>query len=245
MAQPTRLGAARRERPHRTETEPRIRAAAQALLVEHGESAVTLRAIARELGITAPALYRYYPSREALLHKVGQDICEDLAAQLDERRRETAGADPVRQFLEVCRGFRRWALAHPQEYVLVFASAFSSAGARHEQLEQTFGSVMMTAACEVLTSKQIAAPSDADVPAGLHEPVEQFRRWMLRGFERKGLAVGTDFVGIGLAHFMLQFWTRLYGHVTLEVFGTFPAPTPFSETLFEGMLTELIGQVIR
>ena len=51
--------ATRRERL-RAETEREIRQAARALLVERGRDAVTLRAIARELGITAPALYRYY-----------------------------------------------------------------------------------------------------------------------------------------------------------------------------------------
>ncbi|MTK32974.1 TetR family transcriptional regulator, partial [Nocardia seriolae] len=44
-----------------------IRRVARSLLVEQGPDAITLRAIARELGITAPALYRYYESRDALV----------------------------------------------------------------------------------------------------------------------------------------------------------------------------------
>lgn len=245
MAQPTPRERTPGDRGQRAATEPRVRAAARMLLVEHGEDAVTLRAIARELGITAPALYRYYPSREALLHKVGQDICEDLAARLQRHQRELADADPVRRFREVWRGFRRWALAHPKEYVLVFASAVTSTGARHEQMEQTFGSVLMAATDEVLATTRISPPPDDTVPAEMREPVEEFRKWMLEGFARKEIAVDSGVVGIGLAHFMLQFWTRIYGHVTLEVFGTFPVPEPFSEMLFEGMLTELIDQVVR
>ncbi|MGH3948177.1 MAG: helix-turn-helix domain-containing protein, partial [Pseudonocardiaceae bacterium] len=58
----------------RHDTGREIRRTARALLVEHGAEAVTLRAIARALGITAPALYRYYRSRSDLIEHVRADI---------------------------------------------------------------------------------------------------------------------------------------------------------------------------
>src|ERR1051325_7345444 len=113
--------ATRRERL-RAETERDIRRQARALLVAHGRGAVTLRAIARELGITAPALYRYYDSREDLLHHLADDICTDLAAELNAALARIPDDDVTAQVYAVCRGFRHWALAHPQESGLVFAT---------------------------------------------------------------------------------------------------------------------------
>src|SRR5687767_9206729 len=99
--------ATRRERL-RAETERDIRRQARALLVEHGRDAVTLRAIAREVGITAPALYRYYDSREDLLRRLAEDICTDLAAELDADLDGIDEDDVSAQVYAVCRGFRRW-----------------------------------------------------------------------------------------------------------------------------------------
>src|SRR5690606_2267632 len=66
-------------------TDADIRHAARTLLVEHGADAVTLRAIARSLGVTAPALYRYYKSLDDLMESLRLEICADLAAELSDR----------------------------------------------------------------------------------------------------------------------------------------------------------------
>src|SRR2546421_11548146 len=100
----------RRDRP-RADTEREIRQQARRLLVSQGREAVTLRAIARHLGITAPALYRYYDSREDLLRRVCDDICLDLADELTADLTTIPDEDVLGGVFAVCRGFRRWALA--------------------------------------------------------------------------------------------------------------------------------------
>ena len=75
--------AARRDR-NRVDTDQSIRTVARTLLVSRGRQGVTLRAIAREMGITAPALYRYYDSFEDLIRHVCTDICADLTAEFGE-----------------------------------------------------------------------------------------------------------------------------------------------------------------
>ena len=97
----------RRERI-RAATDLEIREHARALLIAQGRDAVTLRAIARELGITAPALYRYYDSREDLLRRLGDDICTDLAAELTGGSGHLDPADFRGRLFAVCRGFRTW-----------------------------------------------------------------------------------------------------------------------------------------
>src|SRR5689334_8888777 len=105
--------ATRRERG-KAETDREIRQQARALLVDQGPEAVTLRAIARKVGITAPALYRYYTSREDLVEHIRTDICTDLAAELNADLADLPSSDVLGQVLAICRGFRRWAIAHPQ-----------------------------------------------------------------------------------------------------------------------------------
>ena len=86
------VGPSRRERV-RTATEAEIKATARRLLVEEGVEALTLRAIAREMGMSAPALYRYFDSHEALMEAVVQDLLDELVAVLQAARdAEPAGS---------------------------------------------------------------------------------------------------------------------------------------------------------
>src|SRR3954453_10376416 len=121
MSHPTRRGRAR------AATEQDIRRTARKLLVEQGPEAVTLRAIARELGITAPALYRYYESRDDLVENLRLDVCADLAEELAEDIAELPD-DGIMQLFAICKGFRRWALTHTKEFTLVFASPTGGGG---------------------------------------------------------------------------------------------------------------------
>src|SRR5215471_18433144 len=93
----------------RAATDQDIRRTARRLLIDRGPEAVTLRAIARELGITAPALYRYYGSRDDLVQHLRLDVIADLATELSQEISGLA-ADGTAQLFAICRGFRRWAL---------------------------------------------------------------------------------------------------------------------------------------
>src|SRR5947207_3667346 len=102
----------RRER-HRNATLKEIKQVARRLVVEGGPTAISLRAIARELGMSAAALYRYFPSLEALVADVCRDVYDELRATVT-----TAGdeAEPGTQLIGMARGFRHWSIAHPQEF---------------------------------------------------------------------------------------------------------------------------------
>src|SRR3954447_17743823 len=70
----------------RAATVDEIKQAARTLLVREGQQAVTLRAIARDMGLTAPALYRYYPSLERLLGGLIADLYHELSDALEAAR---------------------------------------------------------------------------------------------------------------------------------------------------------------
>jgi AcrR family transcriptional regulator len=74
-------------------TEAAIRAAALALIARHGYEAVSMRALAAEVGVQAAALYRYYPTKEELLHSLMREHMDGLAAAWEAAR--PASADPA------------------------------------------------------------------------------------------------------------------------------------------------------
>lgn len=226
---------ARRDRS-RADTDRRIRTVARTLLVNHGAQGVTLRAIAREIGITAPALYRYYESFEDLIRHVCADICADLADELAVRIAELAEDDTPGRVFAVCRGFRHWAIRHPREFGLVFAtpSAPPSTGPH-----DPFGRIFLTVAGRLLATRELVVPPDPEVPEGLRADLEVFRTTLLDSLGDTGVDVPEHVFSLGLAYTMLRFWVRLYGQVALEVFGRFPFPVADAEPMFESMVAEV------
>ncbi|MDA0184680.1 TetR/AcrR family transcriptional regulator [Solirubrobacter phytolaccae] len=77
-----------------------------------GPAAVALNAIARELGVSGPALYRYFKNRDALLSALVLDAYDDLAAALE----------PAPDLWSAARAYRAWALAQPHRYRLLFSA---------------------------------------------------------------------------------------------------------------------------
>ena len=240
MSSPTRRGRAR------AATEQDIRRTARKLLVDHGPDAVTLRAIARELGITAPALYRYYESRDDLVENLRLDVCADLAAELAVDIADLPD-DGMLQLFAICKGFRRWALTHTKEFTLVFASPTggvgTTAGSALHRLDEPFGRIFLAAAGQVLAIHDLVMPPNDVVPPELRDDLTAFQGELLTVLAESGRAIAPEKLDLGLTYLMIQFWARLYGHVTLEVFGNYPIPVSKPDVLFEAMLADLARDV--
>jgi len=88
---------------------------------EAGASALSLKAIAKRLGITAPALYRYYASRDELLTELILSAYRDLAEVVEKAAGSTVGAAPAR-LTAIARAIRAWALANTQRYLLLYGT---------------------------------------------------------------------------------------------------------------------------
>jgi AcrR family transcriptional regulator len=108
----------------RTDIVAAIKAEAARQLALVGASALSLRAVARELGLASSALYRYFPSRDALLTALIIDAFDAVgeAAEHADAEARAQGADAGRRWLAVCRAVRRWAGEHPHSYALVYGS---------------------------------------------------------------------------------------------------------------------------
>ena len=104
----------------RTEVTAEITAAARRQLADVGASGLSLRAVAREVGMVSSAVYRYFPSRDDLLTRLIIDGYDDLGAAAEAA--DDPGAAPAERWLAVCRAVRDWARQHPHEYALLYGS---------------------------------------------------------------------------------------------------------------------------
>lgn len=218
-----------------------IRRQARRLLADHGPDAVSLRAIARALGITAPALYRYYDSRDDLLAALRSECCDELAVELSAQVGALPEDNGLVQFFAICRGFRRWALANTQEFTLVFASPGAVSGPVSQRFTEPFGRIFLAAAGRLLTSYEISTPATDVIPPALREDLLDFRTELLAALSESGQKFPAEKLDLGVTYLMTQIWARLYGHVTLEVFGNYPLPLSDPEVMFDAVLADLAG----
>ena len=122
--QPDRPSSATRTARERARTEitQEILDAARGYLATDGAPALSLRAIARDLGMASSALYRYFDSRDALLTRLIIDAYDSLGAAAEASESVVDRADLTGRFTAICQAVRAWALAHPNEYALIYGS---------------------------------------------------------------------------------------------------------------------------
>ncbi|WP_018658170.1 TetR/AcrR family transcriptional regulator [Actinomadura flavalba] len=222
----------RRDR-RRAATVEEITRTARRILVEQGPSAVTLRAIAREMGMTAPGLYRYFASHAELVrHLVGELLTEVTAAMVDAMH-ALPDPDMSAKFLTVSREFRRWSLAHPQEFTLVYGAPLPPLGRPDEPDAATeqgrrFGWVFLELFLELWSKAPFPIPSDDEITPSLRDQLTEYRT-----------RVALTDVPLGLLQLFLECWARLEGAVSLEVFGHLDFALQDPSPMFELMLQDV------
>jgi len=111
----------RRER-HRKATYQEILETARQQIKSSGAAALSLRAIAREMRMTAPALYRYFDNRDALVTALIALGYRSLGKALFEALDTITGDDPTIELMAVGMAYRRWGIENPELYTLIFGT---------------------------------------------------------------------------------------------------------------------------
>jgi AcrR family transcriptional regulator len=99
-----------------------IKEEARRQLAAEGAQRLSLRAVARELGMVSSALYRYFPSRDDLLTALIIDAYDSLGAGAEAAAAARPADDPRRRWRACCQAIRAWAIDHPHEYALIYGS---------------------------------------------------------------------------------------------------------------------------
>jgi AcrR family transcriptional regulator len=236
-------GVPRRRERVRAATVQEIKQTARHLLVQAGPGAATLRAIAREMGMTAPGLYRYFDSHEVLIKHVVADIFNELAdalsAAIQSAGAAAAGqgelAELTAKMVAACHAFRRWALDHKEEYSLVFGTPLPGLDERDEIIDECgrkFGGTFFALFFELWQRHPFPVPAPGEINPGLRKQLERYR-------DRTGAGLSEAELPAGAMLAFLRCWTRLYGAVTLEVFDHLRFALDDASPMFEYTLTEM------
>lgn len=228
MSQPSRPS--RRERL-RTATMSEIKAVARGFLTEGGPSAISLRAIAREMGMTATATYSYYPSLDSLVTDLRDDLFDELRRTTEAARDQTRGDDPMSRLNEMARAFRRWALEHPREFGLMLGPPVPGVSQQRDRGEPDqamarFGAAFLAEFAQLARRRR------------LHTPPAELIEKRLGPYLGTLVADQTDELPLPVVFVFLTAWPRLFGLVAMEVFGHVEWAVTDVEALFE---TELVN----
>ena len=199
---------AARERT-RAEITRQILDTARRHLATEGASGLSLRAIARELGASSSAVYRYVASRDDLLTRLIVAAYDALGAAAETAEAAVARADFAGRWSAVCGAVRAWALANPNEYALIYGTPVPGYTAPPATIAPAarVSSVLLGILADAAAGPPTPAIAADDLPPGA----------------RKALAPARTSVGPHVPDALLQrglmAWAALFGTVSFELFG--------------------------
>lgn len=223
---------------------PRQRARAQTVadivrlgrqhLATHGAAALSLRAVARDLGVVSSAVYRYVESRDELLTLLLIDAFGELGDEADAAVAAVPEEDHVGRFLALGRAVRAWALREPASYALLFGSPVPGYNAPAERTTGP-GTRVIVSLIRILDAAARAGRLVLPDRSPAMPPILAADLAAIRS--EFGLAIPEGLVARGVL-----VWSSLFGAVSFEVFNqygpdTFKAPAE----LFDHHLGVLAG----
>ncbi len=223
----------------REELTREIKDEARRQLATHGAEGLSLRAVARELGMVSSALYRYYPSRDELLTALILDAYNAVAEQVEQAVAKRRTGDFIGRWRAACNAVREWGLANPQEYALIYGSPVVGYRAPRDTAAPAarVPVVLLRIVQDSHQAGKLAATPD--------EPA--LSRAATRQVDLIVEAVEDPDLGpvprANLAAVMIA-WTQLYGMVSFELFGHLEGVIDDKQVMFvhaTNQLAHLVG----
>ncbi|MFJ9348043.1 TetR/AcrR family transcriptional regulator [Streptomyces sp. NPDC101237] len=212
----------------RMEVTAAIKDEARRQLAAEGAPKLSLRAVARELGMVSSALYRYFPSRDDLLTALIIDAYDSLgeAAETAHAADVDAGAAPAQRWVTVCEAVRRWALAHPHEYALIYGSPVPGYSAPDTTIQPAarVALVLIGILHDAFGRRGLAR---TPVPAELAPEARRMADELMPGLPPE------------VAVAMAAAWAQLFGLVGFELFGQFKGVVEDRDRFFRHAAAQL------
>lgn len=231
----------------RLEITAAIKEEARRQLAAHGAAKLSLRAVARELGMVSSALYRYFPSRDDLLTALIVDAYDAVGQAAEGALADPAGRrDPLARLVAVCRAVRGWALDHPHEYGLIYGSPVPGYAAPQDTVgpASRVGLALIAVVRDARADGLLGpppAPCDGPPPAALREDLAGLRK-------RLGQAAtgpwppskdGPGEPGEVLGDALIAAWAELFGLIGFEVHGQFHQVISARDAFFDRAVRRL------
>jgi AcrR family transcriptional regulator len=206
-------------------------------IADAGAASLSLRQVARDMGMTSSAIYRYFPSRDHLLTALATDGFASLADTLESAEQQLASSrrqpGAGETFLHVVRAYRRWAQQHPTEYTLMFGNPVpgfdlhgpETKGEMERGIDVLFRSMVTGLAAGVLHPPPLTTPAARKLAAKL-------RRW---GAQERYVLPPEALAACLFA------WTQLHGAISLELFGHMPHEVMPADELFDQQMNQVLA----
>ncbi|MGW1060850.1 TetR/AcrR family transcriptional regulator [Micromonospora rubida] len=217
----------------RAEMLDEIKAVARRHLADDGAN-LSLRAVARDMGMVSSAIYRYFPSRDDLLTALIIDAYDTLGAAVESA---DAGADRLDlrgRWHAACRAARDWALAHPAEYALLYGSPVPGYAAPDDTVgpAQRPPAILVGILRDGVAAGLLSAPDPGELPEPLRTDLAEVADALVPGLPEALLARG------------MAGWTQLFGLISFELFGRINRSLPHRDEYFDhqtALMADLIG----
>lgn len=184
---------------------------ARAHLAEHGAVGLSLRAVARDVGMVSSAVYRYFPSRDALLTALIIEAYDSLGATVENAEASVTRDDLAGRWRAVAVATRQWARADPHQYALVYGSPVPGYAAPQDTVGPATRVTRLLAdlLVDIAERPGTLVPAPAPQPTGtsVDEAVAPITAYT-------GARVPTDLLVRGV-----MAWTYLFGAISFELFG--------------------------
>jgi AcrR family transcriptional regulator len=215
----------RRQR-RRQATIDEIKATARQQIAADGAANLSLSAIAREMGMTPPALYRYFENRDGLVAALIVEAYDSMAEALEHAVGEQAPEDLAGHFYALLSTYRQWALEHAEEYALMFGAALESPEMRGAEIGRA---TMRNLRVMVQLFRAAFDAGQLIIPARYREPPPPVRQTLvaLRS------ALGDETTPLPLLALSFTTWLHIHGLVWEELHGHLPKFLFSSGELYE------------
>ncbi len=213
----------------RAELTREITEIARRQLASDGAAGLSLRAVAREMGMASSAIYRYFASRDDLLTALIIDGYNAISDAVEEAEAACPRGDHLGRWLAVCRAVREWGLAHPHEYALLYGSPVPGYQAPQDTIVPA--TRYMTVFCGVVVD---ACREGVLTPQPGGPPPETFTGDAALIREAVMPGVPDDVVAR-----VLTVWPSVFGNVSFELFGQFTNVVTDRAAVFDHGMTGL------
>lgn len=204
------MNSTRREK-RRTATLDDIKSTAWKQVAEQGAASLSLRAIAREMEITAPALYRYYKDRDALVTALLIDAFNSFSNALEAACDARTVDDHVGRFRAIGKAYFDWAMSDPQKYLFLFGTpipGYQFAEELGPSAQRSFLILQGVIGDAYVAGKITGELTSLRMPTGLKSQYEALRK------------MGLPYVPI-VTHLALAMWSMMHGMTSLFIYGYF------------------------
>lgn len=217
----------------RSEITDAIVTVARRHVAEQGAPTLSLRAVAREVGMVSSAIYRYFPSRDDLLTRLIVDTYSAIAAAAEAGDASAARGDTGGRLTAMANAIRRWAIAHPHEWALVYGTPVPGYAAPHDTVDPAarVSMVMLGILRDGVAGGTIDATERIETTRAVRSDLAAIRR-IVPGVPDAVIARG------------IAAWTQIFGHINFELFGHFHNVIDDLDGFFELQARRLAASVI-